>query len=385
MENNKIDKKMISLITLGIIIYLIISNPKFLDAINKAVTPLFLAFAFAYMLDKLICFITRNTRLSRSVAIIITIIAILFIVIILFAIVVPNLIENAANLVESLSDIDKFEIPAKFTKAIDNKYLLEINEYIKNSFEEFISKIGEISGEILKSVVTHAFAITSGMIKFVLAFVIAIYMLSDKKDLIVRMKRTLFAYYDYKKSLNIIRIFEIADNIFSDYFIGKLIDSTIIGILCYISTQIFGIPNSLIIALIIGVTNMIPYIGPFIGAIPVIIITLLILPSKTLLMIFIILVLQQFDGLVLGPIILGDKMKVSAFWIIIAVTIGGALQGFIGMLLGVPVLVLIKTVVEEMVNNKLIEKNLIGIDELKIPEKKSESLFIKIKKLLKNK
>jgi predicted PurR-regulated permease PerM len=344
-----------------------------------AISPLIFAFAIAYSLDKFIVMLVKRTKVSRKLAILITIILLVVIVVVLFAIVVPDLIENVASLVDSLSNIDNFEVQSKFINIIDNEYITEINSYIKDTFEAIISKIGEISGQLLKSVLSQAFAITSGMFRFVIAFVIAIYMLVDKKDLSIRLKRVLFAYYDYKKSLNIIRIFEIADNIFSDFFIGKLIDSTLIGILCYVFSNIFGIPNALIISIIIGITNMIPYIGPFIGAVPVIIITLLILPSKTMAISILILALQQFDGLVLGPIILGDKMKVSAFWIIIAVTIGGALAGFVGMLLGVPVLVLIKTIIEEMVNDKLEEKNLVGIDELKITTKESKKKILKKK------
>jgi len=359
-----------------IIIYLIISNPNFMILTSKAIEPILFAFAIAYALDKFVTLLTRKTKLSRTLAIWVTIIILILFVIILSAIIVPNLIENIVSLADSLSQIDSFEVPTNFFNNIDNEYIVEINNYIKDSFEIIISKIGQLSGQLLKSALSQVFAITSGMFRFALAFVIAIYMLFDKKDLTVRLKRLLFAYYDYRKSLNVVRIIEIADNIFSDFFIGKLIDSTIIGILCYVFSNILGIPNALVISIIIGITNMIPYIGPFIGAIPVIIITLLILPEKTIAISILILVLQQLDGLVIGPVILGDKMKVTAFWIIVAVTIGGALKGFIGMLLGVPVLVLIKTIIEELVNDKLIEKNLIGIDELKIP-KNDKSDFLK--------
>ncbi|MDM8533676.1 AI-2E family transporter [Clostridiaceae bacterium HSG29] len=372
------DKKIFLMATGVIIIFLIISNPNFIVLIGKAIEPLLYAFAIAYALDKFVMLLTRKTKLSRVLSIWITIIILIAFVIVFSAIVVPNLIDNIVSLVDSLSQIDNFEVPSKFISIVDNEYISEINNYIKDSFEVLISKIGQLSGQLLKSALSQAFAITSGMFRFVLALVIAIYMLFDKKDLTVRLKRLLFAYYDYRKSLNIVRIIEIADNIFSDFFIGKLIDSTIIGILCYIFSNILGIPNALVISIIIGITNMIPYIGPFIGAIPVIIITLLILPEKTIAISLLILALQQFDGLVIGPIILGDKMKVTAFWIIIAVTIGGALKGFIGMLLGVPVLVLIKTIIEELVNDKLVEKNLIGIDELKIPQNDKNGFLTKL-------
>jgi predicted PurR-regulated permease PerM len=381
----KIDKKLIVSLTIVIIIYLIISNPNSLIIAKSALTPLIFAFAIAYLLDKIVVMITEHTPISRRLSIFITVVGIVFLIIFLFAIVVPKLMDNAVELIEVLSNIDNFTMPEFYTSMLDNEYLLEINNYIRESVETFISKIGAISGELLRSVLSQAFIITSKMINFILAFVISIYMLIDKKDLMVRSKRLVFSSFDYKQALNIIRITEIADNIFSDFFIGKLIDSTIIGILCYFISSAINIPNALIIALIIGITNMIPYIGPFIGAIPVLIIILLIEPSKTLAMGIIIFVLQQFDGLVLGPIVLGDKLKVNAFWIIIAVTIGGAIYGFLGMLLGVPVLVLIKTIVEESIRDRLQDKNLYEVEELRLPKKVKLSFLERVYLLLKNK
>lgn len=381
----KIDKKLILSLTIVIIIYLTISNPNVYIIAKKALAPLIFAFAIAYLLDKIVVTITERTGISRKSSIFITVVAIIFLIIFLFAIVVPKLVDNAVELIDVLSNIDSFQMPEFYTTMLDNEFLLEINNYIRESFEIFISKIGAISGELLRSVLSQAFVITSKMINLILAFVISIYMLIDKKDLMIRMKRLIFSSFNYKKSLNIIRITEIADNIFSDFFIGKLIDSTIIGILCYLASNAIHIPNALIISLIIGITNMIPYIGPFIGAIPVLIIILLIEPSKTLAMGIIIFVLQQFDGLVLGPIVLGDKLKVSAFWIIIAVTIGGAIYGFLGMLLGVPVLVLIKTIIEETVRDRLQDKNLYDVEELRLPKKIKLSFLERVYITLKNK
>jgi len=381
----KIDKKLIVSLTIVIIIYLIISNPNSLIIAKKALAPLIFAFAIAYLLDKIVVMLSKYTRISRRLSIFVTVVGIVFLIIFLFAIVVPKLVDNAVELIEVLSNIDNFQMPEFYTTMLDNEYLLEINNYIRESVETFISKIGAISGELLRSVLSQAFIITSKMINFILAFVISIYMLIDKKDLMVRSKRLVFSSFDYKQALNIIRITEIADNIFSDFFIGKLIDSTIIGILCYLVSSAINIPNALIISLIIGITNMIPYIGPFIGAIPVLIIILLIEPSKTLAMGIIIFVLQQFDGLVLGPIVLGDKLKVNAFWIIIAVTIGGAIYGFLGMLLGVPVLVLIKTIVEESIRDRLQDKNLYEVEELRLPKKVKRSFLERVYLTLKNK
>jgi predicted PurR-regulated permease PerM len=241
----KIDKKLIVSLTIVIIIYLIISNPNSLIIAKSALTPLIFAFAIAYLLDKIVVMITEHTPISRRLSIFITVVGIVFLIIFLFAIVVPKLMDNAVELIEVLSNIDNFTMPEFYTSMLDNEYLLEINNYIRESVETFISKIGAISGELLRSVLSQAFIITSKMINFILAFVISIYMLIDKKDLMVRSKRLVFSSFDYKQALNIIRITEIADNIFSDFFIGKLIDSTIIGILCYFISSAINIPKKI--------------------------------------------------------------------------------------------------------------------------------------------
>ena len=159
--------------------------------------------------------------------------------------------------------------------------------------------------------------------------------------------------------------------------VGKLIDSTIIGLLCYLFLYLFAVPFALIISIVIGITNMIPYFGPFIGAVPAILITLINSTEQTILVLVIIIILQQFDGLILGPIILGDRVGVSAFWIIVSVTVGGYLFGVLGMFLGVPVVVLVMTILEEEVQRRLNEKNMgrLEIERLKVRKPLLERLL----------
>jgi predicted PurR-regulated permease PerM len=258
---------------------------------------------------------------------------------------------------------------------IQNSYLLEINQYLNSFIEDVVSKFSTVGGEVLNTVVSQILRLTSSMIKFILSFVIAVYMLIDKNDLKIKIKRFNYAFFSIDLANRLVKITREANEIFSSFFIGKLIDSTIIGLLFYVLAITLGIPYAIINALIVGITNMIPYIGPFIGAIPVGIIVLVVSPYKFILTIVIIIALQQFDGLILGPLILGDRLNVSAFWIIVAVSIGGALKGFIGMLFGVPILVLLKTIVEETIEIKLESKQLNYIDGTQLEEKNNGYIF----------
>lgn len=366
-------------IIIFLVIYILASILDVLGVIAGAVKPLIYAFAIAYILDKMVKFIHEKTKLSRELSIGITIIIILLVIIFVLAVGIPSLVSAGSELVRTLSDESNYTEIIHFIESMESKYFIDISSYFQDAFSNIFRSVTDALAQLGDQVFKLAkgiLGVTSQMIKFILAFVIAIYMLIDKRDLIIRIKRVLFAYFKYETTMKIIRIGDIADDIFSNFFIGKLLDSSIIGFLCYLFCNFLGIPYPLIISLIIGVTNMIPYVGPIIGAVPASIIVLIVAPSQFLVILLLIFALQQFDGLILGPIILGDKMKVSAFWIIIAVTIGGELKGFIGMLLGVPVLVLIKTIFEESVAHKLQDKSLTQISELKLIEKK-KSAFVK--------
>ena len=150
----------------------------------------------------------------------------------------------------------------------------------------------------------------------------------------------------------------IRDRIFSGFIIGKIIDSAIIGVLCYICMALMKMPYTALIATIVGVTNVIPVFAPFIGAVPSALIILLVDPLQAFYFIIFIIVLQQVDGNVIGPKILGNTVGISGFWVLASITIAASLFGFTGMILGVPVFAIIYLLISDSVNNKLRKKNL---------------------------
>ena len=165
--------------------------------------------------------------------------------------------------------------------------------------------------------------------------------------------------FNHKHASAFLKLSEEANTIFSKFIIGKAIDSIIIGIVTFIVLSIMGMPYVLILSFLIGITNMIPVFGPFIGAIPSCALILLSDgPQKAISFVVFIVILQQFDGNVLGPKILGNQLGVSAFWIMCSVIIGGGLFGIVGMILAVPLFVFIHSCVTRAVNNKLLSKDL---------------------------
>ena len=145
---------------------------------------------------------------------------------------------------------------------------------------------------------------------------------------------------------------------FNSFIIGKTVDSLIVGVICYIVMLIFGWPYPVLISLIIGVTNMIPVFGPFIGAIPALFLLFIVDPSAALWFALFIIILQQIDGNIIGPLILQDSMGLPSLWIMFAIILGGGFFGLVGMFLGVPVFAVVYVIIKEIVNQRLIDKEI---------------------------
>lgn len=187
-------------------------------------------------------------------------------------------------------------------------------------------------------------------------------MLIDKNIISLNVKRLLYAIFSKDKTDSFLNTVFECNKIFGRYIVGKTIDSTIIGILCFIFMNIAGLKYSLLISLIVGITNMIPYFGPFIGAVPGAILCLTTGWQYCIIFCILIFILQQFDGLYLGPKILGDSTGLRPVWIIFAITAGGWAAGVIGMFLGVPVVAVIAYLIQRFINRRLDKKQLTDSD-----------------------
>ena len=238
-----------------------------------------------------------------------------------------------------------------------------IEEFINNnydSFEEFFVKWlnDGMLNDIMESLSQGIFGTLKFIYNLVVGYIISIYVLFDKDKFKAQSRKIMYSMFD-EDTIDIISDnAKYTDKIFGDFFAGKLIDSLIIGILCFIGMIIFDIPYALVIAVLVGVTNIIPYFGPFIGAIPSVLLILLVDPSKCVTFIIFIFILQQFDGNVLGPKILGNKTGLSSFWVLFSLLIFGGLFGVVGMIIGVPLFSILYTCINSIIKKKLKKKNL---------------------------
>ena len=179
-----------------------------------------------------------------------------------------------------------------------------------------------------------------------------------KERLIGQSKKAIYAIFKPRQGNIIIETMHKADEIFGGFIIGKIIDSAIIGVICYVGCSILHIPDAVLVAVIVGVTNIIPVFGPFIGAIPSLLLVVVQSPWHALYLLIFIIILQQVDGNIIGPKILGSSTGLSSFWVMFAILIGGGLFGFLGMLLGVPVFAMIYYIVQRLVNHSIRKRQL---------------------------
>ena len=257
---------------------------------------------------------------------------------------IPTYINNATKLVDKLmSNLD-----------LDENYLVLATENW-NSFVNYIIKLGTDLLPILGGILT---SVASSIWNIILGLIISIYILIDKEKFYAISKKMTYAIFSNDFADRILELTHRSNDTFGKFLIGKILDSAIIGVLTFVILTIFKIPFTLLISVIVGITNIIPFFGPFIGAIPSVIIILFVDPVKAVWFIFIILVIQQIDGNIIGPKILGDSIGISAFWILFSILVAGKFLGFIGMIIGVPLFAVIYTIIKEVVEDKLKKKGL---------------------------
>lgn len=205
---------------------------------------------------------------------------------------------------------------------------------------------------------TYVIGFFSSLMNWVLGLIVAIYALAERESFDGQAKKMVYAFLPVENANVVIAIARKTNQVFSGFISGKLIDSLIIGVLCFVGLSVLRMPYTLLISVIVGVTNVIPFFGPYVGAVPSAFLILLVNPIQCLYFIIFILVLQQIDGNIIGPKILGDSTGLSAFWVIFSILLFGGLFGFVGMVIGVPTFAVIYYLIKSGVEYLLWKKGL---------------------------
>lgn len=229
---------------------------------------------------------------------------------------------------------------------------------LTDALPNMVTALRDMATNIIPAIYSVSMSIASWIINFLLTLIVSIYMLYDKNRLMQGCWRIIYAFLPKKYIPTCHEILTECNRLFSSFVVGKFIDSSIIGVLCFILMAILRLDYAPLISIIVGVTNMIPYFGPFIGAIPGILILLFVSPVQALIFGIMVLVLQQFDGLILGPKILGNSTGMKPLWIIFSITVGGSIAGVVGMFLGVPMVAIISYLLDRYLSYRLKKKNI---------------------------
>ncbi|WP_296644623.1 AI-2E family transporter [Romboutsia sp. 13368] len=340
-----------------------------LGSLVSTLQPFIIGFVIAYLLNFILVFYEEKVlvfdglknlkpKAKRGLGLLLTYITAFFILYLFIQFVLPQLVDSIVGLVNDVPTYltNATKLLEDMTKNVDvnNEYvgmamdkLNEIITYIIN----IISNLLPVFGNALKTVASSVWNIVIGLI-------ISIYLLIDKEKFCALIKKIIFAVFNEKHAEIAIELAHRSNVTFGKFLSGKIIDSAIIGVLTFVVLTIFKMPYTLLISVIIGITNIIPFFGPFIGAIPAFVIIMFVSPVKALWFLLIIFIIQQLDGNVIGPKILGDSIGISAFWIVFSLLVASKILGLVGMIIGVPLFAIIYSVIKDIVEAKLRKKGL---------------------------
>ena len=294
--------------------------------------------------------------LISALSIALTILLGLLLIYTLCMMIIPQLITSVTTLYYTAQrNIARFVQWANHVEFIENNQ--QIMDLLNNAYDTLNTSVDNLvktkllpsMQNILSGAAIGVLNVVTWAKNLVIGIIVAVYMLASRKRFVQQAKLVLYSVFKPVWAGRIIEEIQYADKMFGGFINGKIMDSAIIGVLCYIGCLIFKFPSALLVSVIIGVTNVIPFFGPFIGAIPATLLILIQNPIKALWFLLFVLVLQQVDGNIIGPKILGNTTGLSSFWVLFAILLFGGLWGFAGMIVGVPLFAVIYDVIKKLV------------------------------------
>lgn len=360
------------IVAVGILLYFALYRfqqlASFFSSFFSLLMPFILGFAIAFILNgpmmffeaKLFGKLRCSKQVKRNLSALLSLVLFIAIVCFLLALLIPQLVESIASLVKSFpgyaADFQVFAID--FMKEHDINVEI-INKFISDY--NIVGKLTEFVTSALPQMAKLTYQLGSTLLNVLLGIISGLYMMMDKERLLRYFKKLNYAVFPKNVAEYTHRLMLSSSQIFNNFIIGKAIDSLFIGILCYVGSVLLGFPYAILLSVVVGVTNMIPVFGPFIGAIPGVVLLFIIHPITAVYYALFILVLQQFDGNILGPLILGDKLGLPSIGILFSVVIGGGLFNVVGMFIGVPCFAVIYMAVREWTHYRL-EKRQVDLE-----------------------
>ena len=297
-------------------------------------------------------------RFARVLTVIFCEIVLILVLVALVYLIIPQMLSSVQTLISnSGAYIDNL---SKWADGLFENYPV-LDDYLGGFLDNFNTNLGNWLetkllprvGSVVSSVTTGVYGVAKSIYNLIIGIIVSIYLLSDKEGFVAAVKRMMYSVFSVETADRLRSGLNFVDRTFMSFLNGKLLDSLIIGIICYIVCSILQMPYTLLVSVIVGVTNIIPFFGPLIGAVPSALIILMVNPTKCLIFVIFVIILQQIDGNIIGPRILGNSTGITGFWVMFSIILGGGLFGFWGLLLGVPVFVVIYSLVTNLIVKKL--------------------------------
>lgn len=372
---NTLAKYVLLIIAITMLMILAIINIRgikaYLGELLRVLSPVIWGFVIAFLLNPVMKNLEKfmyryifkkksRSKLVRTISITVTCIVFVAMIAGLLYVVIPELINSVTTIFDNIT-IWAEQISTWITKLFKNNakiqdaLLKKLSDYTKD-----LTSIFTTLKPVIENIQSGAIGFLSFVKNFLLGFIVSVYLLASKETLIAQTKKIVIACFRKPTCERIFSISSQANKVFSGFLIGKIIDSIIIGLITFVFMTILRMPYTIMISVIVGVTNIVPFFGPFIGAIPSAMLILLSSGSFKEVVIFSIMILciQQFDGNILGPSILGSSTGLPAIWVLISLFVGGGLFGFAGMVLAVPTCAVIYDLTRTYVSNRLKAKKM---------------------------
>ena len=384
------EKKILLIVFASIVFFFVFAKFGALKSAVKVILgvlrPILIGFAMAFLMNPMMKFMERHfyafrekrgmkqpgrraQKWIRIGCVVLSSVILVGLIVAFFSFVAPQFFEAVQNLMEHLHEKIRGVIDwaddltgHQFADAMaDAKTSGRIEAFIENAVN-WISSYLNVDINNSNDIVSKATSLGTDAImifaNFLIGLFLAIYMLLFKESYKGHIKRLLYAVFDINRANMVLEIGRKANDIFYGFIVGKILDSAVIGLICFVSMLIMRMPYPILCSFVVGVTNIIPVFGPYIGAPPTVILIFVTDPPKGIIFLIYVLILQQVDGNLIGPKILGDSTGITSFWVIVAVVVGGSFFGFIGMLIGVPTLALILYIVDRVAKARVQKKNL---------------------------
>lgn len=307
--------------------------------------------------------INQKKKQRRTISIVVALLIIIAALYAFFSVIIPQIGNSIRTIIEQLPSyvdtvttwtsqlLENNPVIAKRVSELINTYFSDIEVFIN-------AKLMPQLNSLIMTISMSVFSILKEFWNLIIGFIISIYILASKETFAAQAKKVTYAFLPTETANRFINNVRFANQTFGGFFVGKIADSIVIGLICFIGTSILGTPFCVLISVIIGVTNIIPFFGPFLGAVPCLLLILFINPMQALYFLIFVIVLQQVDGNIIGPKILGNSTGLSSFWVIFAITLFGGIWGIFGMIVGVPIFAILFATMKSVIEMRLANKEL---------------------------